>query len=201
MVTQWFRNSNPSVVALRIGVTLFFVYMVNLSFLAHGDPVPGAMTALSLVREGNFDLNEFAGTELGKALAWKEPTKLPYYAIQSRVPGKIVSVFGFGHSLVAAPVFFLANMLVENWSTVILGFVAKTAASVIAGAAGGVMYLVLLSICADAGLALTFAFLFGLGTCVWSISSHGLWQHGPIELALACGLLAIQKKKWTWLGF
>jgi hypothetical protein len=39
--------------------------------------------------------------------------------------------------------------------------------------------------------AVVLALLYGVGTCVWSVSSQALWQHAPAEFFLALGMFAL----------
>jgi hypothetical protein len=46
------------------------------------------------------------------------------------------------------------------------------------------MYLCLASICAERQKALLFALTYAFATCVWSVTSRSLLQHGPSLLFL-----------------
>jgi hypothetical protein len=123
------------------------------------------------------------------ALRLPEP---PYYLSRTTRPGVFVSSYGAATGLFALPFVAAVYPFVEDlakradW----LWLLCKLAASF--GVAGSAWLLFLVA--ADRlrlTTAVALALLYGLGTCVWSVSSQALWQHGPGEFFLALGMLAL----------
>jgi hypothetical protein len=122
---------------------------------------------------------------------------------------RYVNTFGPGPGLLALPVVALAgtggNDLLSNRKE--LWFAGKFVASALV--AGSVAFVFLAArILTERRWALIIAAAYGLGTCVWSISSQALWQHGPNELFLAMGTYFLLKTRerrsfawWCGLAF
>ncbi len=99
-----------------------------------------------------------------------------------------VGLYGVGASLTAVPVLAVVRTFVgdlhsnSEW----LWYGAKFAASLLAAASASLIYLT----CRrwlNFAPALFLALAYGLGTCLWSMSSQALWQHPPNEFFLAVG--------------
>jgi hypothetical protein len=107
-----------------------------------------------------------------------------------RVTGEVVYVNTFGPvpALLALPAFMVANHSrgdpldrpLELWQT------AKIIASALVAGSVAFVYLAARFFTDHRG-SILIAVSYGLGTCVWSISSQALWQHGPNEFFLAMG--------------
>jgi hypothetical protein len=98
------------------------------------------------------------------------------------------NTFGVGAGLTALPLFAVLHVIVGDLSANprLLWYGAKLMASLlVAGSAVFIFHTVLLY--TTLRRALLVAIAYGLGTCVWSISSQALWQHGPNEFFLAMG--------------
>lgn len=132
-------------------------------------------TALSLLREGNTDLDEYYRPEFEKD-----------FRIE-KVGNHYRAIYPVGAPLVALP--FVAaierlegrDVLVEHART------ERFVASVVVALAVAVMF-VLASRRAGAAVGLAVAAVLAFGTPAWSVASRALWQHGPSMLALAVAL-------------
>jgi hypothetical protein len=105
-----------------------------------------------------------------------------------------VNTFGPGAAATALPVFAVLKLFVEKLTgnVVAMWYGAKfTASALVAGSAA----FIFLTACAYTGIGRSalIALAYGLGTCVWSISSQTLWQHGPNEFFLALGTLCLSR--------
>jgi hypothetical protein len=99
-----------------------------------------------------------------------------------------VNTFGVGAGLTALPLFAVIYVAIGDLSADprVLWYGAKLVASLlVAGSALFIFHTALLY--TTRGRALLLAVAYGVGTCVWSISSQALWQHGPNEFFLAMG--------------
>ena len=130
-----------------------------------------------------------------------------YYITQSARNGPdgqplYVSTFGPGAGLAALPVIAAARALgdVDNDGALMWNAAKLAAAMLVAGSAVFVFATARLytTPLRSAVLALGYA----LGTCVWSISSQSLWQHGPNSFFLAMGsyflLRGRRDGRWVW---
>jgi len=134
--------------------------------------------ALSVIREGDLDLDEYR-----KLI---EPGD---YAIQ-KIQGHRYSFFPIGAPLLAVPFVFIYNQINPNTfaSIVRVHPVAQgIIASFIVALTAAVIYLIArLSLTVKQSLLITFIFAFC--TSAWSTASRALWQHGPSMFFLSFAL-------------
>jgi len=113
--------------------------------------------------------------------------------------GIYVNTFGPGSGLTALPVLGLLHLaegsLLDRPS--LLWYGGKfAAAALVAGSAVFVFLAAGRFLNLSASLAVVLA--YGLGTCVWSISSQSLWQHGPNNFFLSMGIYFLIRTKEHW---
>ena len=109
-----------------------------------------------------------------------------YYVVASSREGEYMSRYGLGTLLTTLPAFSILHLVLGDLrehvaTTLVTG--KLVAACSVAGSAAFVFLIAGLYL--DRGKAILVAITYALGTCVWSTSSQGLWQHGPTELYLA----------------
>ena len=160
---------------------LFFVplavYLKGFSYSASGDTKGNEILALSILREGDFDFNEFCPSgdenELGYVFEWND--------------GRLINICPVVTGLATVPVFAAASVIgVDMDSEVIrLNLISM---SLVAALSVVMMFHVLLRRGFKTGLSAFLAFIFAFGTLVWSVTSRGTWQHGPSILFLTSGL-------------
>lgn len=167
---------------MTLGLCTGVLYLTNLRWSGGWDSLPARYLPFSILREGNFDLDEFD---------WLYAAERPYF-LRPTPDGRWASTFPVATPLVVTPLyvpavrwlaargiddgdarFRLVAMMMER-----LGAAVTTAVSV---------SLVLLALCTLTSLhtAAAIALVYGVGTSTWAISSQALWQHGLAELALA----------------
>jgi hypothetical protein len=161
---------------VALPLALAVVYLSNGTRFQGNDTIGSAATALSLIRDGDFDI-----TELTKR-------SHPAYWFQV-VGGRTLSTYGFGAPLVAAPFFEALDLLVfrHHWSFERLMIAGKVTGALTA-AVSALLLAVTARRFAGALAALAVALVFGLATSTWSVTSQGLWQHGPAALGLTAAL-------------
>lgn len=202
--------------ALLTGLS-FAAYLANshLSFAADG--TSNVYLALSLINDGDMvftpaetpllfewsvasdaaerpvDITAIDQTMAGMIDSGTLVVRGPRYLIVPSVhEGYFVSTFNPGTSLFAAPFFAVAQLFrgdlrqhpAQMW------YVSKyIAAGSVAVSAAFVFLAVRYFLARPASSIIALA--YALGTSVWTTSSQGLWQHGPVELflAAACYLL------------
>lgn len=157
--------------AVGLACLLFVLLVSNGRPIGAGDTRPTERVAASLVQEADFDLDEYPEVE-------------PPFAREEA--GRRVSIYPVLSAVLAAPLFALCRVffVLDETGTALAG---KWAASLFSALAGGALYLALgrRHPTRDAAIA---AFVFALGTTVWS-TSQALWQHPAAVLCLSLALL------------
>jgi hypothetical protein len=151
-------------------------------------------TAVSLVDEGNFDLDEYRSTLQARQFYFTE-----------QVGGHVYTVFPFGTSMLAAPAVVIlrpiAAALFSGWPSLRVSMetaqrmrgcpplageplvaLHSWAEQIIASTMVALAALLLYFIARDevsVGSAVLVAVLFAFATSAWSTASRSLWQHGP----------------------
>jgi hypothetical protein len=152
--------------------------------------------AMSVVREGNLDLDEYRrAVSLDYSMA---------YSLQE-YNGHLYSVYPPTLPILVAPLVALLNLfsggaLHETLLTVAAVRLEVYIASLVVAATCVVLLAVLrhwLPVLSAIAVTLVFAF----GTAAWSTASRGLWQHGPTMLLLALALFCLlDPKRMAWAG-
>lgn len=168
------------------------VYLANGSRAVTGDTVPARYLPLSLVREGNLDLDEFT---------FLHSTPKPYYLERSR--DHYVSTYPVAPALLALPVYLasaLGGVAPESPFVVQL---EKLAAAIITALSAAVLFLAVRRL-APPGWAWGITLVYAFGSSSLSTSSQALWQHGPSQLAIAATLYCLvrgrQAPRWVALA-
>ena len=99
-----------------------------------------------------------------------------------------IGSYGPGAGLSAVPILAFARVFVGDLSVrpEVLWYSGKVAAALFAAASAGIVFLTC-RLWLQPAPALVLALAYGLGTCVWSVSSQTLWQHAPNEFFLTLG--------------
>ena len=167
-------------------------------------------TAVSLLDQGNFDLDEYLPVLEARGFYFTEQVNGHYY-----------TVYPIGASILAAPAVAVLRPMFRAafrvWPSLraameraqhdrgcppaagepvvsLHSWTEQIVASGIVAATTVVVYAIArteLGVAGAAAMALVFAF----GTSAWSTASRSLWQHGPSMLLLALALLA-QIRRW-----
>ncbi|VTU02612.1 Uncharacterized protein OS=Methanosaeta thermophila (strain DSM 6194 / PT) GN=Mthe_1075 PE=4 SV=1 [Gemmataceae bacterium] len=173
--------------ALALGLAAFLVYNSNLRLISSGDNYPARYLPFAIWRDGTLYLDSIAAlTAQGEAD--------PYWIVQ--VGGHAISYYPVTVPVVVSPLYLPAALYLDRygWTADRVETAArvmeKLAASLIASASVGFMYLLLArrTRC-PWPLWLTAAYAFGTNT--WMISSQALWQHGLAEMLLVVALYVV----------
>ena len=161
---------------LWVFLPALLIYQSNGRTLGSGDTAPMVQTALSMLADGDINLDEFVDSEAP-----------PYYVCQ--VDGHYYSRFSLGPALAAVPLVKIAQWLGGDLSDAVMRQrLEKLVASIIGAATVMMMFLLLLRLI-ELTPAIALTVFFGLATQNWSIASQALWQHGPVALCVAAILL------------
>lgn len=152
-----------------------------------GDALPARYLPLSLLREGDFDLDEFPWLYTPGA-PFHHQDGIPYYV--QRVRGHHVSAYPVGGALLAVPFYVPSALGGMPLNSSVVAEVEELAASTLVTLSALLLYAILRRL-TSRGLALTLTVAYALGTSSLSVSSRALWQHGPSQFALAAALYCL----------
>ena len=171
MTTEW-----------RFGLLLclacLLVYSLNMREISAADTRPARLLPVALILDHRLTLDRFfADYPVGRPL--------PYWV--QRVGGHYVSSYPILPALLALPVYLVPVWVLGDASWLLADALSKVSATLLAALSVLFVYLAAGQLTGDAtarGVALVYAF----GTSTWSVSSQGLWGHGPAQLFLAASL-------------
>ena len=180
------RLRRPLSESLRSPLLLFLftilIYSLNDRTIWSGDTIPARYLPLSLVRELDFDFDEFP---------FLQESTLPYFLTSSH--GHIISTYPPWASVLALPVYLGPALLgVDATSPLLMMDLEKRAAMLITAVSVIVLFFALQRV-TQPKTAWFIAVIYAFGTSTFSISSQALWQHGPVQLFLALTILCIVK--------
>ena len=173
-------------VALLCGV--FIIHFGLSGITTSWDSKWSIHTALSIVREGNTDLDEYFPI----TQQFQDHTVAQYW-------GHTYNLYPVGTSLLAVPVVWLVDKFMDagwlldteqflNEYRLIPSGIEKCAASMIVALASVIVYLIGLRSGYRQTVSILVTLIFAFGTSAWSTASRALWQHGPTMLMLALAL-------------
>ena len=180
------RLRRPLSESLRSPLLLFLftilIYSLNDRTIWSGDTIPARYLPLSLVRELDFDFDEFP---------FLHESTLPYFLTSSH--GHIISTYPPWASVLALPVYLGPALLgVDATSPLLMMDLEKRAAMLITAVSVILLFFALQRVTLQK-TAWFIAIIYAFGTSSFSISSQALWQHGPVQLFLALTIFCIVK--------
>ena len=157
------------------------IYLFGLRYVGSGDTEPAERLPIALLRDGRLTFEAFV-----------DPAKpLPYWYRHER--GGVVSNYPILPGLLNVPVFAAARLFgvdLEARRTTL----SMVTAAAISALSVVFLFLALERFCATRRRAFGFAMVYAFATCVWSVTSRGLWQHGPSLLFLTASLWLLGKE-------
>jgi hypothetical protein len=188
----------------RIAVLLFLgavaVYTSTGPAFLSGDVVPARYLPISILREGDFDLDEFTFLHDDSArVAYASPRGYPYFI--ALVHGHYFSRFSPGAGVLAVPVYALPVLAGVEATSRHLWLVERLAAASLIAASAVFLFLALCERTRE-DLALLIAALYAFGTGSFSMTSQTLWEQTATQFFLAAALLCIVRAErapvWLW---
>ncbi len=156
------------------------------------DAVPSTYLPASIIKEGNFDLNEYY---LFFRKHWPDGDDKwakPYYLAFSK-DKDIVSYFPTMNSVLALP-FYLPLYFVDiKPDSFLIPVFGRISASFYSALSAIFVYLTALEIMKDKKKSLLIFVSYAFGTITWGLSSQTLWQHGVSQAMLALSVYFIVK--------
>ena len=174
-------------------VVSFAAYVAPGPTWMDSDPLPSRYLPFSILREGDFDLDEFSFLYDDAATRrFGARTGFPYFL--QREQGHVLSRFSPLPAVLAVPFY-----AVPAWSGLdpraeSARFLEKIAAAAIVAASVAVLFLALVELVA-VGWAVAIALVYAFGTSSFSLSSQALWEHGTAQLFVALTLYLLVKAK------
>jgi hypothetical protein len=179
IVALWWRGRQrgiPACLRLKSPWLLFvgvvFIYSLNGRALTTGDTIPASYLPLSLLREFDFDLDEFPFLYAGE---------MPWFV--QRINGRIVSTYPPWAGVLAVPVYLLPVLAGVSPHAAMIHDLEKLSATLIT-ALSVILLLWTLRRLTSEKIAWSVALVYAFGTSSFSSSSQALWQHGPSQLFL-----------------
>ncbi|PIY96867.1 MAG: hypothetical protein COY66_02400 [Candidatus Kerfeldbacteria bacterium CG_4_10_14_0_8_um_filter_42_10] len=167
---------------------IFVIYLANANFLGTSDGYPNRYLPLSIIQEGNLELDEVIILDSKGA------------RINSLVNSedKIVSKYPVLTSFLALPVYVVPFIFHAPITSAVVGSLTKISAALITTFSALFLLFILRRFISEKwAVVLTLAYAFG--TSAWTISSQDLWQHGASQLFLTLTILVLLKaaeKQW-----
>jgi hypothetical protein len=149
-----------------------FIYSLNGTTALSGDTLSARFLPLSLLREFDFDLDEFPFLY--------EPT-IPYFLQQ--INGHIVSAYPPWAALLALPVYVLPVFGGLTADSHLVPELEKVAATLITALSVVILFCAIKRMTRE-NMAWGIAVVYAFGTSSFSTSSQALFQHGPSQLFL-----------------
>ena len=172
---------HPAFGAIVLLIVSLTVYMQG-RYAPVADSIPQELLPITLLREHNFDFDEFAHEFT------RENERLPYFFVEKN--NHVLSFYGIVPGLLNVPAYLIADALgldllanrarLTKWTT-----------GVVSALSVAFMYLVSARICAQRRSALLISLLYAFATCCWSVTANTLWWNGPSLLFLSIALMLL----------
>lgn len=163
---------------------------------------------LSVLQEGNFDLDEFCVSgplcapvnSSSIASAKDRESSLPYSV--KYINGHYISWYPIGAALLALPFYLPSALGHVSPDSVVIQDLEKLSAATIVALSAVVLYL-LLKLITSRTMAILVVIIYACGTSSLSVSSQALWQHGPSQLGLTMSLYCLVRGRTDprWIGY
>ena len=175
----------------RIAALLFLasvaLYTSTGPAFLNGDAVPARYLPISMVREGDFDLDEFPFLyDHAARQAYPSPEGHPYFLTIKR--GHYVSRYSPGAAVLAVPVYALPVVSGLSPRSRYLWLVERLAAATLIALSSVFLFLTLCERTSEAQAALIAA-LYAFGTGSFSMTSQILWEQTATQFLIAAVLL------------
>lgn len=189
---SYFNTKGNYVTLIIIFFSVFIIHALCKNYPV-ADSRWSIYTAMSIIREGNTNLDEYE----------KILERHNNYCIEI-VDSHKYSIFPPGVSLIAVPFVFVFDQFEKNFLLIDINNILAAGipvgievfiASFIIALASLIIYLIILLIIKDVKYALLTTFIFAFCTSTWSTASRALWQHGPTMLLLSLALYLYLKRK------
>jgi hypothetical protein len=175
--------------AALLFAAVLVVYLANGRTISSWDTRPARYAALSILREADFDLDEFV------------PAGATPPGYMRAVSGRYLSAYPVGISLVALPFYLPAAVSGLDPDTTAGDELEKVAAATLVALSAVLLYVTTRRVSGGV-TAVVVALVYALASSSLSASSQALWQHTAAQLALAAALYGFVRARAApgWLA-
>ena len=159
---------------------LLFIYNINLRETSSGDTIPNRYLPVSIIKEFNLDLNEFP-------FLYNSEANEEYLFIQP-VKGKYLSSYPILPAILAVPIYFFPLSFGMPINSRTVDALSKFSATIFAALSVLFLYLSLNEL-TDEKKSLAISLIYAFATSTWSVSSQGIWLHGPTQMFFCLTIL------------
>lgn len=179
----------PLASSLLLFLVVLIAYLSNGRTIGAGDTLPAAHLPWSLLQQRNFDLDEFPTLyDAHQRRYFPLLDGIPYYLLSR--DGHYLSAYGPGPAVLALPIYALPIIAGLRPDATSVDRLEKLAAAIITALSVLFLYRALGHVTSQ-GWASVIALVYAFGTSSLSMSSQGLWQHGPSQLFLSLTLYGL----------
>lgn len=198
MLLRQLLHNGPGIVDASIPIVLFcafhILYLANFRTRGATDTVPARYLPFSIIRELDFDLDEFQNL-----YPRDSSTNIAYTGAH------YVSAYPVGAAILATPIYLISAFGGVKGSQSIVLELEKLSGATFVALSAVVLYLILIQL-TDRRLSTILTVIYALGTSSFSVSSQALWQHGASQLAIVSAIYCLvrgrQKPHWIpYAGF
>ncbi len=174
--------------AVVLFLVIWLVYNSNSARVGMVDAIPPPQMAISLLRQGNLDLDEY--------LEWYREGDRGVGLMQAK--GHWVSCWPPGTALFCVPFYALPVALGVEVPSLGVDMLAKLTASSLTAASALFVFLCLRRFSSRRG-AIWMTIAYALGTAAFDISGQDMWAHGPVQFCLAAVLYIALGEHRRWV--
>jgi hypothetical protein len=187
------KFTRDAALALLIFTVVFAAHWLS-GNTATFDSALSLQTAMSLVREGNTDLDEYREIVSTTWLSTEE------------IDGHVYMLYPIGPSILAVPLVFTLDRLSPQFNESLqrgFGEPVQTLIACLVVALTATLIFRVARYYVRRPYALLIVLAFAFGTSAWSTASRTLWQHGPSMLMLTIALLLVLRARSDppWIQF
>jgi hypothetical protein len=173
----------------------FVLYLATNPLAAPGlisspDVVPTTLLPVSIIRERDFDLDEFLDHPVAREHDWDNARWLV------KIDDHYFSAYPVFTALLVTPLYLLPVVLGlgPQSSLVAYTLLGKTGAALLAAASVVLVYLSLRLVASEL-TALCLSVVYAFASSTWTTSSQALWQHATSQLLLAAGIYCLVRSQ------
>lgn len=172
----------------------FFLFKIgkNSFTIQSGDTVPATYLPVSILKEGNFYLDEYYPYFKKHWPDDEDANRKPYYLARSP-ENKIISAFPVFNSLVSLPLYLPVLFLNVKPDSPIIYILGHASASFYCALASVIVFLCAFELTKSLKKSFIVYFAFAFASINFALLSQTMWQHGFTSCFLALSLLFILK--------
>jgi hypothetical protein len=188
-----FTRPRPALLSGALFLLSFLGYMAPGPTWLDSDPLPSRYLPISILREGDFDLDEFSFLYDDAAKRrFPVTSDVPYFL--QREQGRVLSRFSPLPAVLAVPFYALPVWGGLDPRAEAVRLLEKVSAAAIVAASVAALFLALVEL-VSTGWAAAIAVVYAFGTSSFSLTSQALWEHGAGQLFVALTLYLLIKAR------